>query len=121
SYIGYQTQEVPVSGKSFLNIIMISDSQLLDEVVVVGYGTQKKSDVTGSVTSISSKGLEGNPVTDISTALRGRAAGLRVSTGGNKPGDVGVIRIRGNRSFSASNSPLFVVDGIPVSGIGDFN
>lgn len=122
SYVGYQTQEVPVSGKTSLSITMISDSQLLDEVIVVGYGTQKKSDVTGAALRIGAEELKSRPVANAIEGMQGKIAGVDISTN-ERPGQMGDINIRGVRSLTASNSPLFVVDGIPLmtGGIENIN
>ena len=101
---------------------MVVDIQSLSEVIVVGYGTQKKSQMTGAISSISAKEIAELPITNARQALQGRAAGVEVSQAGSKPGAGPQIRIRGRRSFNASNDPLFVVDGIPLSGgIDDIN
>ncbi len=113
SYIGYQTQEVSVAGKSNLSITLTSGSQLLDEVVVVGYGTQRKSDVTGSVASISQKELVDRPVVNIGQALQSKVSGVQVvKQGAGYPGSNPIIRIRGTNSINSNSDPLFVVDGI---------
>jgi TonB-linked SusC/RagA family outer membrane protein len=118
SYVGYQSQEITLNGRTTLNIELIQDIRSLSEVVVVGYGTQKKSDVTGALSSISAQTIEERPVTNALEAIQGKAAGLNVSTN-VKPGALPVVRIRGNRSINASNDPLYVVDGIPiVSALG---
>ncbi len=123
SFVGYKKQEVSVKGKSVLRVTLAEDLEVLDEVVVVGYGTQKKSDVTGAVSSVSAKDLTSRPVNNAFEALQGKAAGVDI-TSSERPGTVGSIRIRGNRSLTASNSPLYVVDGIPLlsgSGIETIN
>lgn len=119
SFIGYKVQELPL-GQSTYNIILQEDSELLDEVVVVGYGTSKKRDLTGAITSVKSEQLMATAPTTIQEALRGKAAGVMVAGGGLN--DDPMIRVRGNRSISASNDPLFVIDGIPSSsGISVIN
>ncbi|MBY5959650.1 TonB-dependent receptor [Membranicola marinus] len=121
SYIGYQTQEVPIAGKSTLNITLISDTQLLDEVVVVGYGTQKKVNVIGSVTSIDEKEITASPISKLSNALAGRLPGAIFMQDGGEPGnDEASILIRGNSTLG-SNSPLVVVDGIPGRDINSLH
>lgn len=117
SFIGYATQEVKVT-KSYLEIKLAEDSEMLDEVVVVGYGTQKKSDVTGSVAVVKEQQLRQIPAGNIGTALQGMGAGVDVVKGGgnNHPGATPQIRIRGSRSLTAGNDPLIVVDGIPFGG-----
>ncbi|MGS2741446.1 SusC/RagA family TonB-linked outer membrane protein [Sinomicrobium sp. M5D2P17] len=119
SYIGYKNNEVSVDGKTSINVTLQEDTQALDEVVVVGYGTQRRSDVTGSVSTVSSKSLQEAPVTNPEQALAGRAAGVNVSTNSGRPGGNTNVRIRGNNSINASNSPLYVVDG--VIGAGPIN
>ncbi|UKT64238.1 SusC/RagA family TonB-linked outer membrane protein [Pedobacter mucosus] len=117
SYIGYTTQEVPVAGKTTLSIQLKSSTNDLDEVVVVGYNTVKKSDLTGSVVSVSSEEIRSRPVTNALQAIQGKAAGVDV-TSSERPGTVGNVLIRGTRSLTASNSPLYVVDGIPLQAGG---
>lgn len=114
SYVGYQTQEISVAGRSNLEIVMKSDSQMLDEVVVVGYGTLKERQVTGSIAKVSSRDLEGVSVSSVSDALIGKAPGVQVSKISGVPGSPPEIRIRGVGSITAGNSPLFVVDGFPM-------
>ncbi len=113
SYVGYTTQTVPVSGKSKITVTLQEDRQLLDEVVVVGYGVQKKSDVTGAMASVSAEELNARPVNNALEALQGKAAGVDITTN-ERPGQLGSILIRGQRSISASNAPLYVVDGVPL-------
>ncbi|WP_308991097.1 TonB-dependent receptor [Mariniflexile litorale] len=113
SYVGMKTTEMIVDSKSTYNVIMEEDASQLEEVVVVGYGTQKKSDVTGAVSSVSAEELMIQPVNNVFEALQGKAAGVDI-TSSQRPGTVGSIRIRGNRSLTASNSPLYVVDGVPL-------
>lgn len=124
SSIGYKTTEVVVGAQSNINLSLQPDVTALAEVVVVGYGTVKKSDVTGALSSVSSEKLQAVPVQNISQALQGRAAGVDVVQNGFKPGDNPRIRVRGNRSVNSSNDPLIVLDGIPLaegSGMNDFN
>ncbi|MBU2952037.1 TonB-dependent receptor [Tamlana agarivorans] len=112
SYIGYVKQSVTISNQKSLNIVMVEDASQLEEVVVVGYGARKKSDVTGSVSSVKTEELTAFPVLDASQALQGRAAGVDVqSNNGGEPGAPISIKIRGNTSINASSSPLIVVDG----------
>lgn len=113
SYIGYQSQEVVLNGRSNINITLIEDSQTLDEVVVVGYGTQRVSDVTGSVASVSSKELLDRPVVNVGQALQNKVSGIQVvKQGAGYPGSNPLIRIRGTNSINSNSDPLFVVDGI---------
>lgn len=113
SSVGYSTQTVALSGRDNFNVTLQEDRQALDEVVVVGYGVQKKSDVTGSLTSVSSEDLNARPVNNAFEALQGKAAGVDITTN-ERPGSLGSIRIRGERSLNAGNSPLYVVDGVPL-------
>jgi TonB-linked SusC/RagA family outer membrane protein len=114
SYVGYVTQVIALSKATMpLKVMLREDADMLDEVVVVGYGTQKKRDLTGSIVSVKSEELLATAPTTIQEALRGKAAGV-VVTGGGLNADP-VIRIRGNRSISASNDPLYVIDGVPSS------
>ena len=123
SYLGFRTQTVPVAGKQNFNISLEEDKQLLDEVVVVGYGTQKRSDVTGSMVNIGEEQLNNRPVNNAFEALQGKAAGVDITTN-ERPGQIGSIRIRGERSLNKGNEPLYVVDGVPLmsaSGIETLN
>ena len=113
SYVGYTSQTVAVDGKNQINVTLQEDRQLLDEVVVVGYGTQKKSDVTGAMVSVDSEKLNARPVNNAIEALQGKAAGVDITTN-ERPGQLGSIRIRGQRSITADNAPLYVVDGVPL-------
>lgn len=122
SSIGFLNQEVNIGGKSIINLTMATDTKALDEVVVVGYGTQKKSQMTGAISSVSAKQITEMPITNMGQALQGRVAGVDVAQTGSRPGATPTIRIRGRRSFRASNDPLYVVDGIPLSaGYEDIN
>jgi TonB-linked SusC/RagA family outer membrane protein len=115
-YIGYTTLEIAVKNQSVLNIVLHEDTQALEEVVVVGYGTQRRSDVTGAISSVGSKVLKEVPSTNISQAMQGRIAGVAIQQVGTRPGADSQIRIRGTRSLTASNDPLIIVDGIPFGG-----
>ena len=117
SFVGYKTQNISVAGKSSVKITLAEDTEMLDEVVVVGYGVQKKSDVTGALTRVDAEQLNSRPVNNAFEALQGKAAGVDI-TSNQRPGEIGSIRIRGNRSLNASNSPLYVVDGVPLSSGG---
>jgi TonB-linked SusC/RagA family outer membrane protein len=122
SYIGYVSQEVTIGSKSQINVSLVEDATALSEVVVVGYGTQKKSQMTGAISQVTSKQITEMPLTNLGQALQGRAAGVDVSQSGSKPGSAPRILIRGRRSFNAGNDPLYVVDGIPLSaGYEDIN
>lgn len=122
SAIGYTTSEVAVGSKNTINVVLNVENQALSEVVVVGYGTQKKSQLTGAISQVSAKQISEMPITNLGQALQGRTAGVDVSQSGSKPGQTAKILIRGRRSFNAGNDPLYVVDGIPLSaGYEDFN
>jgi TonB-linked SusC/RagA family outer membrane protein len=122
SYIGYVAQEVAISGQSQINISLVEDIANLSEIVVVGYGTQKKSQLTGAISSVTSKQISEMPLTSLAQAMQGRVAGVDVSQSGSRPGAVPKVLIRGRRSFNAGNDPLYVVDGIPLSaGYEDIN
>lgn len=117
SFLGFTTKEVPVTDQTKnLNVTLEGDNQELSEVVVVGYGSQKRGDVTGAISSISEKALREVPVTSAPQMLQGRAAGVYVLNNGNKPGANATVQIRGRRSFNAGNDPLYVIDGIPITG-----
>ncbi|HPH47215.1 MAG TPA: TonB-dependent receptor plug domain-containing protein, partial [Chryseolinea sp.] len=124
SSIGYSTKEEIVGSRSVIDVVLSADITSLSEVVVVGYGTVKKSDVTGALTSVSAEQLRSVPVQSISQGLQGRASGVDIAQTSSRPGDNPVIRIRGNRSLLGGNEPLIVMDGIPLpegSSINDFN
>ncbi|MDR0657471.1 MAG: TonB-dependent receptor [Mediterranea sp.] len=122
SFIGYQSQTLAVGGKTHFSITLKDDTQLLNEIVVIGYGTQRKSDVTGSIASVQGEELRAVQTGNISSALQGRVAGVDMSQTSSKPGASMQIRIRGTRSLNASNDPLVVLDGIPFAGsISDIN
>ena len=112
SSIGFVTQELALAGRTELNVQLVVDNQSLDEVVVVGYGTQKKSDLTGSVGSVTAKELTERPVINVAQGLQGRVAGVNVSLNSGQPGSNPLIRIRGYGSINAGNNPLYVVDGV---------
>ena len=114
SYIGMQTQEVAI--KPHVRVIMHSDSELLDEVMVVAYGTAKKSSFTGSASTIDNKKLELRPITNVTKGLEGQSTGVLTTSGSGQPGESASVVIRGYGSINASKSPLYVVDGIPFDG-----
>ena len=116
SYIGFLPVEIKVDAKNTLDILMKEDVQGLDEVVVVGYGTVKKRDLTGAVTSVNAEMITAVPTTTAADALQGRVPGVLVSTSDWSPGSTPSVMIRGKRSIKASNDPLYVVDGIPITG-----
>ncbi len=122
SYIGYKALEVKVGSQSNYDVTLEEDAAALSEVVVVGYGSQKKSQTTGAISQVSAKQISEMPITSLGQAMQGRVAGVDVSQSGSKPGSVPKILIRGRRSFNAGNDPLYVVDGIPLSaGYEDLN
>jgi len=114
-YVGYTERLVTIDGKNEKKIVLQENSEMIDEVVVVGYGTQKKSDVTGAMVSISDKELTTRPVSNAFEAMQGKAAGVDIRTS-DRPGEMGDVFIRGTRSLTASSSPLYVVDGVPLNG-----
>nr|WP_255495318.1 TonB-dependent receptor [Dysgonomonas sp. 521] len=114
SYVGFETQEVPINGKSNLSIVLLENEGLLSEVVVIGYGQVKKGDVTGSLTTFNPDELSKGKVLTAKDALVGKIAGVSVTPGSGAPGEEGTIRIRMGASLAASNDPLLVIDGVPV-------
>jgi TonB-linked outer membrane protein, SusC/RagA family len=116
SFIGYQSSKVKVAGKRVINVVLEEDTKKLDEVVVVGYGNQRKEAVTGSVASVKGDVMREIPASNITNALQGRVAGVEMAQTSTKPGATMQIRIRGTRSINASNDPLIVLDGIPFAG-----
>jgi TonB-linked SusC/RagA family outer membrane protein len=125
SFIGYAPQEVPINAQSSINVTLLPDIQQLTEVVVVGYGTQEKRDVTSSISTVSGEAISKIPTGNSLDALKGQVAGVDILTSSGQPGSTPTITIRGRRSLFASNDPLFVIDGIPMtsgtSTIADFN
>ena len=119
SYLSYKTQEIPVNSRTEINVTMESDTQSLEDVVVVGYGTQNRSEVTGAISSIDSEEIASVPVATADQALQGRAPGVNVVNSG-APGNSPVVSIRGLGTPN-NNSPLYVIDGIIASGMGDLN
>ena len=117
SFMGYKTQEVKVTGAGPLRITLVPDNVQLQEVVAIGYGTMKKSDLTGAVTSVSADELLKAPVSGLDQALQGRAAGVTVTSNSGQPGEGATIRIRGIGSAMGGNDPLYVVDGVIVGDI----
>ena len=122
SFIGYKTVEVAVNNRTTINVTLEEDREMLEETVVIGYGTAKRSDVTGSISSVNQDVIRQIPAGNITNALQGRIAGVEMRQTSNSPGATMRIRIRGTRSLSASNDPLIVLDGIPFSGsLNDIN
>jgi len=114
SYIGYKPQSIPINNRTNIRIVMAEDTELLEELVVIGYGTVRKDDATGSVTAVDATKLNRGLATSPSDLLAGKVAGLSVVSSGGAPGSSSSIRIRGGSSMSASNEPLIVIDGVPV-------
>ncbi|MEX0884692.1 MAG: SusC/RagA family TonB-linked outer membrane protein, partial [Cyclobacteriaceae bacterium] len=122
SFIGFESQRIDVGDQSVIDITMTEDMSSLDEVVVVGFGTQKKSDITGSISSLSAKDLGNSTFSNVMEQAQGRLAGVDIIRTNGTPGSDVQIRVRGNRSISAGNDPLFVIDGIPTTlSLNDFN
>ncbi len=117
SFVGLDTQEIPVAGKKFIEVTL-SGNEELEEVVVVGYGTQKKSDITGSVASVDKARLSKLPVTNVLQAVQGATAGVTISQGSSIPGDAPSALVRGRNSINAGTGPYIVVDGVPISKSG---
>lgn len=115
SYIGFVSQEVPIRGRISISVVLVEDTESLDEVVVIGYGTVSKRDVTGSVGSVSASQVEKVPVTTIDQSLQGRVSGVQVTSSNASPGADISVKIRGVGSFG-NTSPLYVVDGYPITG-----
>ena len=122
SYIGFTTKEIIISDASALNVVLEEDTQSLDEVVVVGYGTQKKSVVTGAISSVKAEDLEGLPVERVEQALQGRVSGVVIAADAGQPGSSSTVRVRGITTIG-NNNPLWVIDGVVVesAGIGYLN
>ncbi len=118
TYIGYKGQEITYQGQRTLYVIMEEDSELLDEVVVIGYGTVRKDDATGSVTAIKPDKMNKGLTTTATDMITGKIAGVNVTSDGGAPGSGAMIRIRGGASLSASNNPLIVIDGLPIDNEG---
>ena len=122
SFIGYRTQEIPLAGQTSLSVFMETDATLLDDAVVVGYGTQAKSHLTGSISKIGGENLIDTPVSDVTTALQGQIAGLSINNNTSEVGVTPAIRVRGTGSISADSSPLVIVDGFPdPQGLSNIN
>ena len=122
SYIGYQTQEIPVAGKKNFTVKLADDTQTLDEVVVVGYGVQRKSDLTGSVASVKgSDVIKSAPAADITSSLQGRLAGVSIVSSSGQPGSSSTIRVRGMNSIQADSGPLVVIDGFIGGSLNSLN
>ncbi|GEO06052.1 SusC/RagA family TonB-linked outer membrane protein [Adhaeribacter aerolatus] len=122
SFVGYQTKEVAINNQSSINITLAPDAKALEEVVVVGYGSQLKKEVTGAVQTVSAKEIKDIPVSQVTQKLQGRVAGVQINQATGKPGQGMSVRIRGQLSVSGGSDPLYVVDGFPITGgIGALN
>ncbi|WP_347158224.1 SusC/RagA family TonB-linked outer membrane protein [Pontibacter chitinilyticus] len=119
SYIGFLTQEIPVNNRSTINITLQTDAKALEEVVVVGYGTQKKSVVTGAISQVTSKDLDNQQITRVEQALQGRTSGVSIAANSGAPGAASTVRVRGITTLN-NNDPLYVVDGVVVNGGIDY-
>ncbi len=116
SYVGFKTREIAVNGQTTINITLEEDAQALDEVVIIGYGTTTIKDATGSVTSVSSKDFNGGVIASPEQLIQGKTAGVNIQQTSGEPGAGISVNIRGSNSVRANNNPLFVVDGVPLSG-----
>ncbi|MDR3062327.1 MAG: SusC/RagA family TonB-linked outer membrane protein, partial [Dysgonamonadaceae bacterium] len=121
SYIGYRIHDETVKGRSTVDVVMTENAQDLEEIVVIGYGVSKKSDLTGSVASVKAEDLEKFPASSVTEMLRGQAAGIQVTLDSAAPGGTSDVYIRGKRSLSSSQSPLYIIDGMIVPNINDLN
>src|SRR5690554_6323982 len=115
SFIGFESQRIPVGDRSIIDIVLREDMTSLEEVVVVGYGTQEKRNVTGAISSVDEESIRGLPVASSVEAIQGQVSGVDIVSSGGRPGQNPQILIRGRRSITASDDPLYVIDGIPQS------
>lgn len=118
SYVGFRTLEIPVNGRATIDVALEADVQSLEDLVVIGYGTQEEEDNTGSISSVSADQFNEGAITSPEELFQGKAAGVTVTSNDGAPGSGATIRIRGGSSLSASNDPLYVVDGVPLDGGG---
>lgn len=116
SFVGFKTQEIPVNGREIINVTMENDAESLEEVVVIGYGTQRRSDLTGAISSISQDVISESGVVAIDQVLQGRVAGVQVQQNSGMPGSSNSVRVRGISSLSASTDPIYVIDGVIIEG-----
>ncbi|MBE6250794.1 MAG: TonB-dependent receptor [Bacteroidales bacterium] len=121
SFTGFKDEIFPIGNKGHFEVTLREDFQMLEKVIVVGYGTQRRSDVTGAIASVTSEQLNTTPTISVGEMLRGAAAGVHVSLGSAEPGGTSSVLIRGRRSLSGDNAPLYIVDGVPMSSIDDIN
>jgi TonB-linked SusC/RagA family outer membrane protein len=120
-FVSYVTQKLSVEGKTELNVGLLSDVKTLDEVVYVGYGTQRRGDITGAVSSVTAKEIKDVPLTNVAEAITGRMAGVQITTTDGSPDASVIIRVRGGGSVTQDNSPLYIVNGFPVNNINDIS
>jgi len=121
SYTGYTLQQIPINGQAVLHVVLYEDIKILDQIIVVGYGTQKKKDLTTAVVVIDEKDIRDRPMVSAAEALQGKAAGVQVTQPSGKPGNDIAVRVRGATSVLAGNEPLYVVDGVPTTDIRGLN
>ena len=121
SYVGYTTKKIKVAGKHEINVTLSGDETMLSEVVVVGYGVMKRSDLTGSVVSVNDDAIKKSIPTSIDQVLQGRAAGVQIQSNSGTPGGSSTIRIRGTNSINLSSQPIFVIDGVVIDSDGGDN
>ena len=119
SCLGYEDATIPVNGQSFISVVLNESSIMLEETVAIGYGRMKKSDLTGSVASLSPENLATKPSNSIESLMQGRVAGVQVTNNSQEPGASSIVRVRGNSSVNGSNAPLLVVDGFPFGDAGN--
>ncbi|MDQ6470975.1 TonB-dependent receptor [Flavobacterium sp. LHD-80] len=116
SFIGFDSQKIAIGGRNKINVTLQSSSEDLKEVVVIGYGTQKKKDVNGAISSVKSTDIENLKQVSIDQMLQGKAAGVSVTNNSGQPGGAASVRVRGTTSITGTNEPLYVIDGVPISG-----
>src|SRR5699024_1639184 len=116
SFVGYQKKEVPINGRTTLNVMLREEVVEMDDIVVVGYGSQRRQDLTGSISSISATEIQNKSITTAEQAVQGQVAGVQVIKNSGAPGGGSTVRIRGTNSIRAGNNPLYVVDGLPMGG-----
>ncbi len=114
SYVGFKTQEVLVAGKTTINVSLAEDVEMLQDVVIIGYGSVRKDDLTGAITPIGEKDFQKGVVTSPSELITGKVAGVQITSNGGRAGSGARIRIRGGASLSATNDPLIVIDNVPM-------
>ena len=121
SYIGMKTKTVNTKGQSAISVVLEDDNTTLNDVVVIGYGTARKKDLTGAVSTVKGADLAKVPVTNVAEALTGKLAGVQITTTDGSPDAEMIIKVRGGGSITGDNSPLYIVDGFPVSSISDIS